>query len=287
MTIGPFANSVEAERQQALVAALRSPQVPSRETGLEGTDARIGSGWSIYRANGKALAERALSAAFPTLRALLGPADFEQLAHEHWRDAPPSSGDIGEWGAEVAPWIERHVGLAQWPYLADCARLDWLCHRCERAADAQRDAGSLALLENRDPASLRLELQPGLDVLASRWPVATLFELHQFAPGAPAARTAKLERPASESGAADNAAWQVAREAIAERRRECVLVARNGWRAAAQRIDSAQHGFTSDLLQRASLGAALERAGPGFDFTQWLARAVGSAWLVRVVSTAE
>ncbi len=49
--------------------------------------------------------------------------------------------------------------------LCDLARLAWAMHEAERAADAELDAASLALLGSEDPARLGLRMRPGLQLL--------------------------------------------------------------------------------------------------------------------------
>ncbi len=255
----------EAARQDALLSAIDAPELAA-QAGLAGPPARAQAGLRIYRANADAAAERALGATFPTLHALLGAEDFKHMAHEYRRAQPPQRGDLGEWGEGLSAWLRVHAGLAHWPYLGDCAELDWLRHRCERAADATFDAASLALLESHAPDRLSVALQPGTALLDSRWPIASLFAAHQ---------------------AGGQIGWAEARDAIAARQSEIVLVARRGWRAAVHRIDAPTCAWTRDLLAGVSLGAALARAGPEFDLTAWLARALAQEWLHAVVVTPE
>ena len=251
------AASVEAQRQQALLAVLGAHTVNAAGIGLAEQGERALAGLQIYRSNAWALAERALAAALPTVRALLGPADFKRMACEHWNDQPPQRGDIGVWGEGLPAWLRAHKELVQWPYLADCAQLDWLKHVCERAADADFEAASLALLESTDPARLKLVLKPGTAVLSSAWPVASIFEAHH----------------------PEALGFEAARDAIAQRRGEAVLVARRGWRARVHRIDAPTLGWTNHLLGGMTLSEALERAGAAFDLSAWLARALREEWL--------
>lgn len=248
------ATADEAARQQALL----------QEIVGAGTDAGSARrGVAIYRANAAALAERALAAMYPTLRSLLGEADFRQLVREHWRSHPPERGDIGEWGRALPGWIERHAGLAAWPYLADCARLDALRHACERASDAEFDTVSLLQLDQGDPTALTLRLRPGAALLASSWPVASIFEAHQQ-PG--------------------EAGFSAAREAIAARRAESVWVVRCGWRAEVRRVHGGLERWLRAVLAEQSLASALTAAGPDFDFAAWLAEAVRGQCLQGVVA---
>ena len=82
-------------------------------------------------------------------------------------------------------------------------------------------------------------------------------------------------------------AFDAVRAALAEPRaggfRQHVLVARKGWRAVVHRLDAAEAGFAQSVQRGASLGAALREAGDGFDFAQWLGRALRESWLKGVV----
>ncbi len=252
----PLPLAGEGRGEGRCTAADAQPAIP----GLAGSQSRVDSGLRIYRANADASAERALAAAFPTLQALLGAQDFSQMAREYWRDDAPVRGDMAQWGAGLPQWLRGHAALSAWPYLGDSAELDWLRHECERAEDASFDADSLALLESQDPRDLILLLMPGTALLESRWPVASLLAAHQ----------------------SDGADFEVAREAIAAQRGECVLVARNGWRASVHLIDPITCAWVRGVLGGAPLADALESAAPGFDFTAWLTRALSEGWLQRV-----
>lgn len=239
----------EALRQQELLAALAAPRAP----------ADASPGLRAYRTNAHASAERALATACPTLAALLGPEDFAALAREFWHAHPPLRGDLGEWGEALPDWIAGHAGLADWPYLADCARLDLALHRCERAADAQPDSASLALLASEDPARLRLKLMPGVALLVCAWPVASIHAAH--APGA------------------GGEAFRTVRARLRDRVGESVVVARSRWRGLVHPIDAAGAAFTGALLEGERLAPALDRAGERLDFGAWLADAVRLHWL--------
>ncbi|MBS0444362.1 MAG: putative DNA-binding domain-containing protein [Proteobacteria bacterium] len=252
--------SAEALRQRALVEALLAPRSDSAlPPGLAEQGERARAGLSAYRSNAGAVAERALAAVFPTLAALLGDADFAHLAREHWRAVPPERGDLGQWGAALPDWLDAHAGLAAWPYLADCARLDLALHRCEQADDAALDAASLARLGSEDPSMLVLQLLPGSALLRSSWPIAAIHAAH---------------RPDAAAAAFDDA-----RAAIAARQGQAVLVARSGWRGAVHLIDAADAAFVAALLDGVPLADALDRAGTTFDFAGWFARALRNAWL--------
>ena len=248
--------NVEARRQRDLLAAIFAPQAA----------AAAPPGLRAYRANAHASAGRALAAAFPTVQALLGPDTFAQLAREFWQAEPPQRGDLGEWGDALPDWIEAHPGLTEWPYLADCARLDLALHRCERAADATFDAASLALLSSAEPASLRLRTMPGVQALGSRWPLASIHAAH-------AAHTAAAD---------DDGLF-----ALARGQGEAVVVAREGWRGVVHLIDAPGLAFMQALARGADLAQALDAAGADFDFAAWLGAALRGVWLKEVEPVAD
>ncbi len=253
-----MSEAIEAERQSQLLAALLRR---GEASGLRGPGPRIARGLAAYRANAGALAERALQAAAPTVAAMLGEADFARLARDLWAADPPARGDVAEWGAALPAFIEAQPDLAEWPWLADAARLDRARYDAERAADAEFDAASLALLAEADPAALVLEPMPGLAVLQSDWPIATLYTAHH-------------------AGGPDP--FAPVRAALAERRGEAVCVARAGWRVQVHRLSAGEAIFMCVLFDGASLAEALACPGPDFDFAAWLTRAVTQGWLKAV-----
>lgn len=242
----------ELARQQALLAALwRQAPLPA---GLTGRAGRRDAGLGVYRANAGAHAERALASACPTLADLIGDTALAGLARALWQARPPARGDLAEFGEAVPGFIEADAQLADWPYLADVARLDLAVQRIERASDVPPMPAGLALLAEADPAALWLRARPGLALLRSRWPVASIWQAHR-APGTESALAAlDLAQP------------------------EAALVWREGWRGAVARLDETAAAFTAALLGGASLGSALAAAPAGFDFTAWLTQALQQQW---------
>lgn len=255
--------ALEAQRQRQLLAAIqRRGDAP----GLREQGARAQRGLAAYRANAGALAERALAATAPTVATMLGEQNFARLARELWAAHPPQRGDVAEWGVELPAWIAAQPDLAEWPWLADAARLDLALHAAERAADARLDAGSLSWLAEADPSQLTLSLMPGLAVLVSAWPVASIHAAHHDEGPDPFAPV---------------------RAALAAGQGEAVCVARAGWRAVVHRLSNHDAAFMRGLLGGASLADALQAAGEGFDFAAWLQRAIAQSWLKAVLPRAD
>lgn len=254
----------EALRQQMLLRALWQD---ARVGVLQGwvSDNKAARGLRAYRANAGAAAEAALAAAFPTVAQLVGDESFAALARAFWQAEPPTRGDLAWFGERLPAFIESSEQLADEPFLADCARLDWAVHRAEAAADAGDQPEQLELLSALEPSQLRLKLRPGTTLIVSQHPVATIWLAH---------RSEVPDR------------FAPVREAFAEGRGENALVWRDGWRARVSAIADADARFTQAVLDGATLADALARAGDGFDFQPWLIAALQEHRLVGAEPTA-
>jgi len=253
------AAAIEAQRQQALVAALLGEPLAA-EAGVHERGERQRRGLSAYRANAASLAERALAAACPTAAALIGDENFAMLARAVWRESPPARGDLAQWGAALPTFIEAQRDLDPWPWLADAARLDLAVRACEAAADADVDAASLALLAEHEPAVLGLRLKPAVHLLASAWPVASILAAHR------------------RDGGVD---LEALRAALDDPRPQHVVVARPRWRAEVAAVDASTFAWMQALQSDASLAEALdatEQLAP-FDLNGWLVQALQQDWL--------
>ncbi|HUG20899.1 DNA-binding domain-containing protein [Piscinibacter sp.] len=248
----------EAARQQRLVAALLAAQADPGPLAVREDGARAMRGLQAYRANADASAERALATAFPTVKMLVGEDDFRQLSHEFWRAHPPRCGDLGEWGEGFADVLDAHAQLRDWPYLGDCARLDWTVHCCERAEDVPLDAESIARLGDTDPSRLVLRAAPGLALVESSWPIGAIHDAHR---------------------SDDASAFDVVRQAIAAQQGETVLVARRDWKAVPVRVGAGTAAWIRLLLAGLALDAMLARAPQDVDFATWLTAALQGGWV--------
>ncbi|MBL8308090.1 MAG: putative DNA-binding domain-containing protein [Rubrivivax sp.] len=251
----------EALRQQMLLRALLGDARPAVVAGWLRDGPRFERGFAAYQANAGAGAERALAAAYPTLQQLLGETSFAALARVFWRRHPATDGDIARWGSALAAFIADDEALADEPYLADVARLEWAVHEAERAADADAPQG-LERLAEADPAGLRLVLVPGSALIESPHPVVTIWQAHR-------------------SEAEDR--FVAVRAAFAAGQGEAAFVARQGWRTTVQALPAAEARFTAAVLARRPLAQALAAGGPDFDFEPWLIAALRRGLVAGVV----
>ena len=218
-------------------------------------------GLLAYRANGTALAERALAASYPVLAQLIGDESFAPLAHHFWRHSPPLRGDVAQWGAGLADFLEAAPQLSTEPFLGDVARIEWALHCAAISADSTIDMASFALLASAAPEQVTLTLSDGAMPLASRYPVVSIINAHLHAEPA-LARAADL---------------------LAAGVSEHALVWRQGFKPRLRASTAAEHALVMALQSGFSLDAALAATGAGagesvdsFDFNSWLTHAVQS-----------
>lgn len=227
-------------------------------------------GLQAYRANGQALAERALAAAYPVLVQLVGEENFAPLARHFWARYPPVCGDMACWGDLFSAFVAASAQLADEPCLADVARLEWHMHLASSAADVSPDVASFARLASEDPARITLTLGAGVALLASPYPVASIVNAHLT--GSPS--------------------LQQAGQWLAGGRAEHVLVWRQGFRPRVRVSTATEHRLLEGLMADRSLLDVLDVLGdlglPGgsravpFDFNAWLGEAVQTGLVMGV-----
>lgn len=205
-------------------------------------------GLRVYRANVFGNWSAALGGAYPIVRAIVGTEFFERLARDYAHAAPSTSGDLHDYGAQLAPFLDGYAHTHDLPYLPDVARLEWLAHCACYAADALP-------FDRSRPTEARLA--PNCALLESAWPLRRIWEAHQEG-GDPA--TVDL-------GAGPDR----------------VLVHRRGWRVEVCSLRAGDFRFLQRLRAGAALGPALEAAAAAD--AAFVARAALAAWVQAGVIT--
>ena len=116
-----------------------------------------------------------LRATYPAVAALVGE-DFFEAAVLRYRLAHPSAcGNLQAFGGDFPVFLERMPETAALAYLGDVARLEWL--RQESALAASATPMAMAALQSALQATImpRLRLHPSLRLLASPFPVLTIW----------------------------------------------------------------------------------------------------------------
>jgi hypothetical protein len=252
--------SALAQQQQGLLNALFASGLLGDAINLVAVRADFmgARGLKAYQSNGHALAQRALAAAYPVVAQLLGEESFGELARALWHAQPPVCGDIACWGEDLPDFVRHNPQLADEPYLADVARLEWALHRCASAADGALRPETLALLGTQEPNALWLQLAPGVSVVRSAWPVASIVLAHQ-----------------ADSGVSLVEAGQLLRDGTAQD----ALVWRQGLRPRVRQTMAGEADFVCELRRGSAFGPALE-AAPDLDIQCWLTDAVQSGLLL-------
>jgi len=260
-----------AAQQKALLQALFGQPDESLVQGFWHSDQpQTQRGLKAYRANGHALAERSLHAAYPVMEQMLGRDNFAALSRDFWHRHPPTRGDLAHWGDALPAFLASSETLTETPYLADVARVEWALHQAASAADAVVDPSSFARLSEQDATGLALTLSPGTALVSSRYPVASLVLSHRHA------------QPSLKQAA------ERLRDAVAE----TVLVWRQGLRPRMAQVTSVEAALLRALLQGQDLPTALD-AGLAtetdetqvFDFSLWLTSAVTAGLVTGVHDT--
>lgn len=145
--------------------------------------------FSVYRNNVASSLTRALEAAFPTVRKLVGDAFFGAMAVLFLRAHPPTSRMMMLYGEAFPGWLESFPPVAHLGYLPDVARLDQAMRESYHAADsAPLPEVEFQRLLGDDIAGLRFSLAPSLRLLRSRWPVVSIWAANHAGGPAPLAR---------------------------------------------------------------------------------------------------
>ncbi len=133
---------------------------------------------AIYRTNIKASAIRSLAISYPTIAALVGEHYFSALIERYIAHHPFIYGDWGLWGQDFSTWLSLQDSVSRYPYLPDCAQLDWQCHLLERAKRNQ-PALTLNNLEAQHLERARIQYAVGTQIIQSNYPIVDIWQAHQ------------------------------------------------------------------------------------------------------------
>ena len=244
--------------QLEFAASLRNaPRSEAMRRWLAGDASHVERRVAIYRANMVAAADKALSAAYPVIRQVVGAEFFHALAREYQRGTPSTSGDLFDYGATFAPFLATFEHTQDMPYLPDLARLEWAAHRAYGAADgAAWDPAALMAVGGDDQGAIRFDWSPGTAVIESAYPIVRIWTIHQ--PG---------------YDGEFSVAWDSA---------DTALVARDGFAVVVTECDAADATFIRASLAGTPLGDAASATlatHPDFDLGALLGRAIAARLL--------
>lgn len=214
--------------------------------------------FAVYRNNVAVSLVEALGSRFPVVKRLVGDEFFRALAHAYILREPPFSPLLIHYGETFPSFIEEFEAAKPLPYLADVARLEFARGRAYHAADIDPlPAEAFAKLPDEDVSATRVTLHPSVAVLASAYPVLSIWETNQV----------------DAVGAVQ--AWGS----------ETTLVARPFLEVETLRLGAGVDTFLLALQSGAGIGEAAEAASaaaPRFDAAEGLATLIGRNLAVAV-----
>jgi hypothetical protein len=160
------------ELQRSFAASLRNPRAACAVS----PPANL----AIYRNNAGFAFRGALEISFPVLRRRVGDDYFRQLAAQYREAFPSRSGDLHWAGRSFPEFLERQLNGGDYAWLADLARLEWACEEAAIVPEAPAAGPEvLAAFAAEELERVRLELQPSMRLLASPYPIVSVWMANQ------------------------------------------------------------------------------------------------------------
>lgn len=212
-----------------------------------------------YRGNIRANWGAALENAYPTIKQLVGEEFFTGLVHEYGQHHPSQDANLNLFGEHFAQFLSQFEHVAQYPYFADMARLDWALHTAYYEAEVDTvSAHDLAALTPEALDASYFSLNPVCRLLHTQFAVDGIWQAHQYDP------VQDFPDPLE--------------------RESYIIVVRPAWRASPLGLSLASYTALTMLQQGSNLGAALDAAleiDEEFPFIEQL-----QAWLAQKILVA-
>ena len=136
---------------------------------------------SIYRNNSAYAFRSALESGFPVLRKRVGDDYFHQLGSQYRARFPSRSGDLHWIGSHFPAFLFEHLRGTEYAWLADLARLEWSREQASITTVLPAvTADVLATVAPEQLEHLMFRLQPSLTLVASDFPVFTVWSANQI-----------------------------------------------------------------------------------------------------------
>ncbi len=252
------------ELQDRFLAALYDGDCAAAAALVEGAGLDAEARVRVYRNSGTLTHTDALRTTYPAVLAFVGEDFFESAAMQYRRVHPSASGNLQVFGSEFAAFLESLPSAQQLAYLADVARLEWLRQEVALAIDiAPIDTAALQEFCISYRGALRLELDPGMRLFASRHAVLTLWNYAMAPTGE------QLQLP--DDG-------------------EQIVLWRSGAEVAMAAVDAASFICISELSHNASIDAAISKArarDPHFDVDACIGSLLDEAQVTAIHPTAK
>lgn len=167
---------------RAFVAPLLDPDLPAPAGLTDPAGRSAGRRFDVYRNNVAAGLGRALEEGFPVVRAIVGQDFFAAMAQVFLRAHPPRSRRLWEYGADLPAFLAGFPPAQGLPYLPDVARLELALRESYHAADAVPLSAEALRLPPERMLAARPSLAPALRLLQSKWPLWSIWQFHHGGP---------------------------------------------------------------------------------------------------------
>lgn len=165
-----------ADLQSGFIAHLRAPAAPPPDSLVASGGTPPNRRFNVYRNNVVASLIEALRASFPVVERLVGEEFFKATARAYIDHEPPKSPLMFLYGETFAAFLDAFPPAASVPYLGDVARLEFARLTAFHAEDkAPISIDHLSRLPQDQLGETEFQLHPSLTLLASRWPLFSLW----------------------------------------------------------------------------------------------------------------
>jgi hypothetical protein len=212
----------------------------------------------VYQNHTRSSLTSTLMTVFPVTVRLVDERFFRYAASEFIRRQPPREPRLVRYGEALPRFLRSFHRLADKPFVAETARLEWAI--AEALDAASPPACPISALQPLSATSPELRLQPSLRLIASHWPVLSIWSEHQQ----------------------DAAAMP---RSHADRSSQRVALWRSGDRLRFAMLDPAEFAFRHALAHDQGLERAASRAlaqEPLFDLVSALSRLFGDGLVTEV-----
>ncbi|MBL8906722.1 MAG: putative DNA-binding domain-containing protein [Rhizobiales bacterium] len=164
-----------AELQSLMTSAIFKGHAADIEESLLAGRADPARRFNIYRNNTFLSLSAHLKAVFPVTAKLGDERFFAYAANEFIRRSPPREPRLSAYGAEFPKFLARFPASRAMPILAEMASLEWAVQSALTTGTMPSVSLDALIQAGPEAAQARLALQPGLNFILSRWPLAMLW----------------------------------------------------------------------------------------------------------------
>jgi hypothetical protein len=186
------------EMQAAFLAGVFGPDATSACGHIESDRIPADRRFAIYRSNTLISLTGSLMASFPAVYRVLGDHDFRIAAARYIRRHPPAMPQLLAYGDAFPGFLESFEPARRHGFVADLARLEWARQEALFSPDAEPLAPvALQAVPVEAYAGLRFALHPTARLIASDWPVQSLWEAAHAPDGSDSGPDGVTGRPES------------------------------------------------------------------------------------------